>query len=150
MAKTSKTSKTTSPEAPVDPALYTPPVITIAGNTYTLRRLGVRDVFAVAKILGNSLDEIRQRGGVANGAALISILLSALVDSEKQVLELIASLIGVRAVDLADPNQFPLDATFQIIDALSEHEDLKAFLARASEMADRLTAQRAATPPDKR
>lgn len=132
--------------APVDPVLYEPPTITIAGTEYQMRRLGIKDGFKVAAILGAGLEQMRDAGGVSDGAGLVNAILAALVDQETVVTDFLASSIDVTRKDLQNPEKFPVTAIFDLIDALVKHEDLRAFLARSQDLAAMFELQRTAAP----
>lgn len=146
MSTKAPTRKSNPAPAAPDPVLYEPPKVVINGHTYTMRRLGIRDVFTVARVLSTALGDIRDAGGVITGTNLLPMILGALVEEERPVLELLASTIGVKASDLADPEKFPLESVITLIEALAEHQDLTAFFTRSGEMAAKLQAKRA-TPP---
>ncbi|MFA5569341.1 MAG: hypothetical protein WC972_11930 [Trueperaceae bacterium] len=140
MTKTKAPTKKTAP-AP-DPVLYEPPTVAIAGRLYTMRRLGIRDVFAVARVISAALGDIRDAGGILTGTNLLPMILDAMVREEKVVLELLAGTIGVTPQELSDPEQFPLDSVIDLIEALSEHQDLAAFFSRSAEMTKKIQAKR--------
>lgn len=141
------TPNDTTNDAVVDPVLYEPPTVTIAGRHYQLRRLGVRDVFQVARIISRGLTDLTRAGTVdATGATLVPLLLGALVDEEKAVMDFLAGIIGVTAKELGDPEKFPLDAIFTVIDALAEHEDLKAFFAKSTALTAKMMQARGTRP----
>lgn len=105
------------------------PTVEIAGETYPLRRLGVRDTFAFARIaatgaarMGQSLDQAQ-----LTEETLMFAVVTGLVYAEDEALRLMASVISVQAREFDDPDKFPMDTPIVIGRALAEHQDLKAF-----------------------
>lgn len=84
--------------ATVDPVLYEPPTVTVAGTTYTLRRLGLPDVFRVVKILGRGA-ALLDPAAEFTPAQIIQVLMTSISLNEGPVLDLIASLLGVPRKD---------------------------------------------------
>jgi len=121
-----------------DTILSEPATVTIAGETYELRRLGLQDVFKVARILGNGVAVLGDTSGTYSPAQAVQVLVASMTRNEDEVLNLVADLLKVDRKTLADPNKFPMDSMIDIFTALSEHQDLKAFLARIGSMAERL------------
>jgi len=117
--------------ATVDPVLYEPPTVTVAGTTYTLRRLGLPDVFRVVKILGRGA-ALLDPAAEFTPAQIIQVLMTSISLNEGPVLDLIASLLGVPRKDLDYPEKFPLDSILDIIQAIAAHGDLRGFLSRAN------------------
>ncbi len=113
-----------------DPILSTGTTVDIAGKTYTLRRLGLQDVFRVARILGNGVAVIGNANDKYNSVQIAQILIASMTRNEAEVLDLIADLLNVERKLLNDPNVFPMDSMLDIFDALSKHQDLANFLAR--------------------
>jgi hypothetical protein len=131
---------------PVDPILYTPPTVTIAGIEYPLRRLNVRDVFRIVPIVSKGANAILAGNGQLQPAQILQALMQALVTSEREVTALLADLIGVTPDDFNDGHRFPITATIDIIEAVAEHEDLRAFIARVQAAAGRLPGLSNPTP----
>lgn len=119
---------TPDPEIHVDPVLQESLTITIAGTTYAIRRLGLRDVFRVSRILGRGIAVLAEGG--STGSQIIQVLIASLNANEEEVLKLIADLIGVKRTDLDDPARFPMVSFLDILAALSESQDLRDFFAR--------------------
>ena len=112
-----------------DPILDDGQKIEIAGRTYTIRRLGLRDVFRVARIFGNGVHVLGDAGSYTPGQ-VIQVLVASLARAEEEVLHLIASLIGVERADLDDVERFPMESIIDVFEVLSESQDIAAFLAR--------------------
>lgn len=127
MATKKQTDKT-------DPVLQDPPTVEIAGETYTLRRLGLRDVFRVARILGNGVAVLGDTSGQYTPGQVLQVLVAALSRNEDEVLGLVADLLKVKRNELDDPDRFPMDSIVDVFTVLSEHQDLKAFLAKLEAM----------------
>jgi hypothetical protein len=120
---------TPPPEIHVDPVLIEPATITIAGATYTVRRLGLRDVFRVSRILGRGI-AILAEGTERTATQVLQVLIASMNANEEEVLRLIADIIGVKRTDLDDPNRFPMVSFIDILAALAESQDLRDFFAR--------------------
>jgi len=121
-----------------DTILSEPATVTIAGETYELRRLGLQDVFKVARILGNGVAVLGDTSGTYSPAQAVQVLVASMTRNEDEVLNLVADLLKVDRKTLADPDKFPMDSMIDIFTALSEHQDLKAFLARIAALTERL------------
>jgi hypothetical protein len=101
--------------------------ISVEGVTYEVRRLNVRDTFAVARIMSVALarsgdlvsgDLTPQRAGM--------MFIASIPYAEDEAMKLLGSLIGVTADEIGS---MPPDALPEIISVIVEGEDLKAFLA---------------------
>lgn len=131
MTKKASTPTAENPTTGEAPILGDTPVVTIAGREYKLRRLGVRDTFALARIIS--------AGARASGMTmsdnpsaeeLVGLLASGLGAAEEQAIALLASLIGVTPAAFSDPDLFPMGSELEIIAALAQHQDLRAFFTR--------------------
>lgn len=122
------------------PLLDEAPTVTIAGREYQLRRLGVRDTFAVARIVAVGAAALsRPLGDDLDPGAIGQLLLSGFMAAEETTIKLLASVIGVTVKDL---EAMPMEAPLDIAAALAEHQDLRAFFARASELMAKLPEMR--------
>lgn len=122
------------------PLLDEAPTVTIAGREYQLRRLGVRDTFAVARIVAVGAAAMnRPLGDDLDPGAIGQLLLSGFMAAEETTIKLLASVIGVTVKDL---EAMPMEAPLDIAAALAEHQDLRAFFARASELMAKLPEMR--------
>ena len=130
----------------VEPVLYTPPTVLIAGVEYPLRRLSMKDVFRIVPIVSKGANAILAGNGQLQPAQILQALMQALVTSEREVTALLADLIGVTPVDLEDGDRFPITAAIDIIEAVAAHEDLKAFISRVQTAAGRLPGLSNQTP----
>jgi len=120
------------------PILDEAPTVTIAGKTYQLRRLGVRDTFAIARIFAVGAAAMNRPLGnsaMSDPSALAPLLLSGLMAAEETTMKLLASVIDVTVPEL---EKMPMEAPLEIVAALAEHQDLRAFFARAGELMKRL------------
>lgn len=136
-----------TPAAPaVDPILYTPPTVTIAGVEYPLRRLSMKDVFRIVPIVSKGANAILAGNGQLTAPQILQALMQALVTSEREVTALLADLIGVTPADLEDGDRFPITAAIDIIEAVAKHEDLRAFIERVQAAAGRLPGMSNSTP----
>ncbi len=121
-----------------DPVLAEPTVITINEREYTLRKLGVRDVFRVSRILGRGIGVLANDGANLTGGQVVQVLVASLSQNEEEVLALVADVLGVSRKQLEDPNVFPMESIIDVFEALAEHQDLRAFLARVQSLVERL------------
>ena len=127
-----------------DPILSTGTTVEIAGNTYTLRRLGLQDVFKVARILGNGVAMLGEAGDKYSSVQIAQILIASMTRNETEVLDLIADLLSVERKLLNDPSLFPMDSMIDILDALSKHQDLASFLARLTALMETVPSMKTA------
>lgn len=114
------------------------PTVEIEGRTYTLRRLGIRDTFKVIKIIGIGVKEM---AGVVNFGqldvrAMTMAMVAAIPYAEDEIMDLMASLIDVEGEELRNPDLFPLGSEIAIIEALTKHQDLKAFFIQLQRLAE--------------
>lgn len=110
--------------------VYEPPVIEIAGREYKLRRLGIVDTLRLAKILAAGVAGLGREIGsldTLDPQVLGMLILAGAPFAEQQVLEFLGGVIGVSASDLRDSDRFPMGSEIMIVEALIEHEDVKAF-----------------------
>ena len=118
------------------PILDEAPTVTIAGQPYQLRRLGVRDTFAIARIVAVGAAALnRPLGSDLTTESMGQLLLSGFMAAEETTMKLLASVIDVTVPEL---EQMPMEAPLDIAAALAEHQDLRAFFARAGELMKRL------------
>ena len=122
------------------PILDEAPTVTIAGQPYQLRRLGVRDTFAIARIFAVGAAALnRPLGSDLTTESMGQLLLSGFMAAEETTMKLLASVIGVTVPDL---EQMPMEAPLDIAAALAEHQDLRAFFARAGELMKKVPEMR--------
>lgn len=121
-----------------DPILDDAPTVTIADTDYPLRRLGLRDVFRVARILGNGVAVIGDARYTEGQVA--QVLVASMSQNEEEVLKLVADLLGVKRDALDDAEAFPMDAIVDVFQTLAQHQDLKAFLGKLKGMLESVPA----------
>lgn len=115
----------------MEPIAGQTPTVEIEGITYTIRRLGIKDTFSIARILGVGVKQLGSMGFSAlNEQSAIFAIIAAIPYAEDEILDLLADLIGVDGADIRNPELFPLGSEIAIIEALAQHQDLKAFFTR--------------------
>ncbi|HHV27954.1 MAG TPA: hypothetical protein GXX63_12275 [Tissierellia bacterium] len=114
------------------------PTVEIEGKTYTMRRLGIRDAFRVIKIIGIGVKEMAGmiNFGQMDAQAMTMAMVAAIPYAEEEIIDLLASLIGVSGEEIRDPNLFPLGSEIAIIEALTKHQDLRAFFTQLQRLAE--------------
>ncbi len=121
------------------PILDDAPTVTIAGEVYQLRRLGVRDTFAIARIVAVGAAALNRGMDDLSADAIGQLLLSGFMAAEETTIKLLASVISV---DVKTLESMPMEAPLEIAAALAEHQDLRAFFDRASELMRKLPEMR--------
>ncbi|MBA7577884.1 hypothetical protein ES708_19740 [subsurface metagenome] len=108
------------------------PTVTIKGKQYKVRRLGIADIFKLGRILAVGAAGMGREVGKLelNPGMLAGLLLVSFPYAENQCMEFIASVIDVKVEDLKNPELFPVDSILDILKALAEHEDIKAFFTK--------------------
>lgn len=125
------------------------PTVTINGQEYTLRRLGIKDTFAVARIIAVGAAAAQQpltNAEMSSPEKLQPLLLSGFIAAENTAVELLANLIGVSVKDFTNPDLFPMGSELQIIEALVEHQDLRAFFTLAGNLLRKLPEMQTRSP----
>jgi len=137
MAEKKMTTKKTNREkleevtTGMKPIVGDTPTVEIEGRTYKLRRLGISDTFAIARILGVGVKQLGNLGlGSLNEQAAVLAIIAAIPYAEDEILDLLADIVGVDGSDIRNPELFPLGSEIAIIEALSKHQDLQAFFTR--------------------
>ena len=122
------------------PLLTETPTVEINGETYELRRLGVRDTFAIARIISVGASAMGKDGvpSDASPEVMARLMLNGVLRAEGHALNLMASVIDVDPKDLEDPEKFPMDAVLTIGEGLAKHQDLKAFFTSLVSLMTRL------------
>lgn len=128
--KSIKKSKVESNE--VEAFIGDTPIIVIRGKEYKIRRLGISDVFKLGRILAVGAAGLGKEIGKLelNAEVLIGLLVVSFPYAENQCMEFIASIVDVKIEDLKNPELFPVDSILDILKALAEHEDVKAFFTK--------------------
>ena len=121
----------------MEPIVGTKPTVEIEGKTYTVRRLGIPDMFTVIRILGVGVKQLGSMGGLQSldSASVALALVAAIPHAEDEIMDLLADIVGVDGADIRNPDIFPIDAIVDIIGVLAEHQDLKAFFTRLQDLA---------------
>lgn len=121
----------------MEPIVGTKPTVEIEGKTYTIRRLGIPDMFTVIRILGVGVKQLGSMGGLQSmdSASVALALVAAIPHAEDEIMDLLADIVGVDGADIRNPDIFPIDAIVDIIGVLAEHQDLKAFFTRLQALA---------------
>ena len=134
--------------------LKEPPVVTIAGKKYHLRRLGLIDIERMIGIVEKAVivagrQEIDVQTLDTNSG--MRFLIDFMPYAFDEVIEFLAGVIGLKSGypardaerkrkksktdkdpnegTIRDPNVFPLGAELKLINALSEHQDVLNFFA---------------------
>src|SRR5690554_6327907 len=97
------------------PILDEAPTVTIAGNVYQLRRLGVRDTFAIARIIAVGATAMNRSLDGINTSDISQYLLSGFMAAEETTIKLLASVINVKVAEL---EAMPMEAPLEIAAAL--------------------------------
>jgi len=119
--------------------------ITIAGETYTMRRLGLQDVFNVARILGTGVAVLGDDSGNVSPQQTLQVLVASMAQQEDRVLDLIADLLHVDRDVVNNPEKFPMDSIVDILQKLAEHQDLKAFMEKLGKLTESLPEMQTAS-----
>lgn len=132
----------------IEPLVVEMPTVEINGRTYTMRRLGFKDVIFWLKTIRESgarglkaatdlVDVLRvenEAGKIYQEATEQRVGVVAFtwgaIDSIDVIMSWLASVLQVDAQDFADPNKFPLDSIIDIIEALATHPDLNGFFTK--------------------
>lgn len=133
----------------VSDPLADPPVVVVDGREYRMRRLGLQDTFRLARILSAGAArlgaELSKLDLTAETAVLL--LIAGVPYAERETMELLADLLGVPVMELADPERFPMDAIVDIASALAEHQDLRAFFDKFAKLVQATPSLRTLTGP---
>lgn len=134
----------------IEPLVVEMPTVEVNGKTYTMRRLGFRDVIFWLKTIRESgarglqaatdlIDVLRveDKEGKINQEATeqrvgVTAFIWGAIDSIDTIMSWLASVLQVDPKEFADPDKFPLDSIIDIIEAVAEHPDLKAFFTKLS------------------
>lgn len=117
------------------------PKLEIAGQTYSVRRLGLLDIKWLAELLAGGTGYIEgllaKRGGVEglSPEAVGSLIIGYIPEAFDEIADWMASVIGMDKDAIRDPDQFPLGSEIQVVEAIVEHEDVTAFFDRARKLA---------------
>ena len=122
----------------VDPLIGDTPVVTIKGKEYKMRRLGIADTFRLARIIGIGAAGIGKEIADLDMSpeAAIGLLIVGFPFASEEILNLFASLLGVKLEEIRNPDLFPMGSEVDIIKALVEHIDVKAFFTKLVELTE--------------
>ena len=116
----------------IEPLIGETPVVVIAGKEYKMRRLGMADTFKLARViamgaagLGTEISKVKM-----DAESVIGLLVIGFPYASDLVMELFASVLGVKVEDVKNPNLFPMGSEIEIIQALVGHIDVKAFFTK--------------------
>lgn len=103
---------------------------------FKMRRLGISDTFKLMQIVaGGAAGLGAQLKTMDMSAEMVGMLLiSGIPYQEKIAIELLASIIGVKPQDLANPDIFPMGTEIEIVQKLIDHQDMKAFMGKIGNM----------------
>jgi len=135
--KSTAASKLEEVTTGMEPLLGGMPVVDIAGIKYTFRRIGLLDLSKFGKVIGMAARLSGQDfGGMEdmNMTTFASHMAVAVTFASNELLELMADLIQVSVEDIKDPEKFPVDSVFDLVDGLVQHSDLVTFFTRFKNM----------------
>jgi len=118
----------------VEPLFAETPSVTINGKKFKMRRLGVGDTFKLAKVISIGAAGMGAEIGniELNPEVVAGLLMAGFPFAENEILALLADIIGVKFEDMKDPEKFPMGSEIEIISAMMEHVDVKAFFTKAT------------------
>jgi len=123
-------------EKEIEPLIGDTPTVTIKGKEYKMRRLGMADTFKLARIIaigaGGIGKEINSLDITAETA--IGLLIVGFPYADQQILNLFADVLGVKNEEIRNPDIFPMGSEIDLIKALVEHIDVKAFFLKLTEL----------------
>ena len=125
-----------------DPALIEPQAIDVAGETYTVKRLGFKHVFRVGRILRNGMHVLGDERFTPG--QMLQVLIACMTEAEDEVMHLIADLLGVNRKALDDPERFPMASFPELISVIAENQDLQDFLAGVEKALEKMPAAKTA------
>lgn len=120
----------------MEPIVGAKPTVEIEGKTYTIRRLGIADTFRIIRILGIGVKQLGNMAGGLNERSMVLAVVAAIPYAEDEIMDLMADLVGVDGADIRNAEEFPLGSEIAIIEALSKHQDLKAFFTQLQRLAE--------------
>jgi len=111
-----------------------------------IRPLQIKDVFAVARMLGKITKSAREelasaiKDAKADRTELgIAMIQSIFTAAEEDLKSWLADLVGK---DKAEFEAMPANAVLDIVEKLAEQEDIKDFFAKASQLASRFISKK--------
>jgi hypothetical protein len=119
-------------EKEIEPLIGETPTVIIKGKEYKMRRLGMADTFKLARIIAIGAagigKEISSLEMTAESA--IGLLIVGFPYADQQILNLFADVLGVKNEEIRNPDVFPMGTEIDLIKALVEHIDVKAFFLK--------------------
>ncbi len=120
------------------------PEVEIEGNKYYLGRLTLAHIFKILKVFaraGSIISKNLDNLDFTNKQTLGLLLMTSVPFAEREILELIASVVKVKSKDkdgkevlryitvdeLLDPDLFPMFSIVPIVQTLIKHQDMKVF-----------------------
>lgn len=107
--------------------------IAVGENTYTLRRLGIRDVFTFsgmiaphAKTVFAAIDTTGD--ATERGVNLLTQIVFVIPELEQSAMKFIADLLGLTPDILGNPEHFPLPVWGELLQKIATHPDLEEFI----------------------
>jgi hypothetical protein len=132
------------------------PVVVVVGVSYTMRRLGLRDAFKIAKVLAAGFASVSGAVKVdftdaeSAGESITTLLMAGVPFAEDEIIALLADVLQVPDGVLSDPDTFPLDSLVEVIEGITKHPDLQSFTKRLAALLRALPAapvQSEVSPP---
>lgn len=125
-------------ENEVEPFIGETPTVVINGKSYKMRRLGMADTFKLFRIIGIGAAGIGKELSSLDMTpeTAIALLIVGFPYAADQILDLFASLLGIKPEEIRKPAKFPMGSEVAIIKALVEHVDAKAFFIKLAELAE--------------
>lgn len=118
------------------------------GKDYTVRRLGVMDVFKVARILakvGKSTfaSFAVQEGQKIDPREIGFQIVASIPELENEIMGLLAGLLNISVDEFG---KLPPEALIEVIAAVIEGDDIKSFIEAVKKAAEKLMAKIPETP----
>lgn len=110
--------------------------IRLEGVVYKIRRLGIADCFRLWSILkdvyakGGTEIALRMQGVDTGPEGFGTLVMLGMPYVQDDMLSFFADALNVKIEDLNNPDKFPMDSILLLIEALFQHQDVKAFLSR--------------------
>lgn len=133
-------------------SLYEPPEVEIAGETYQMRRLGIKDLKDLWGIIqtamgeGLSKEDIKQLQEDEDSIEDVGmeVLINTVPVMADKTAEWCAGILkGFDKADIEDPEKFPVFAPVKIINVLgNEHKDFERFFTetgKATKIVEKVT-----------
>lgn len=110
--------------------------VEIAGQEYTLRKLGFRDTWRVGRIFSSSLHVLADESGAYSPNQVAAVFVGSVLRAEDDALKLIASVLqiseGPKAFD--DTDRFPMEDIVDVVEAIGKSNQIKSFFAKCNNL----------------